>query len=110
MVAVSITRRDARRLAMLLGAAGHDWIDLGNKFDEASKTKDQNRETLMGLSVEGLELSTRATGALRSAAILTVGQLTELTPKQILGWPNTGRKTLREIQEMQRYLQQRCLD
>jgi hypothetical protein len=55
---------------------------------------------LLEIELDRFDLSTRACNCLINQRVQTVGQLCDLTTANILGWPNAGRKTLRELQEL----------
>jgi hypothetical protein len=52
------------------------------------------------IKLERFDLSTRTRNCLINQRVLTVGQLSDLTTSDIRAWPNAGRKTLRELQEL----------
>lgn len=105
---VLITRKDAERLSRLLHVLGREWVWLAEKFTEASKTRDQKLETLMALPIDQLEPSVRTSNCLKRAGIHQISQLMELDQVTVLGWRNAGQKTWREIQEFQKYINQRA--
>jgi DNA-directed RNA polymerase alpha subunit len=49
--------------------------------------------------IEELELSMRTSNCLKEAKIHTVGQLEQWTRNELLGLPNLGRKSLKEVEE-----------
>lgn len=53
--------------------------------------------------VEDLELSVRTGNVLRNAGIVTLDQLKALDASAVLALKNAGRKTWREIQELQQF-------
>lgn len=107
MPMIEITRRDAKRLATLLQAAGKEWTWLADKFDDASKTKDQQWSIFCSLPVSQLELSVRTANVLQNNGIETIEQLLELSTPVVMSWKNAGRRTAREIEETQKYLRGR---
>lgn len=54
-------------------------------------------ESLAHVRIEELDLSVRSYNALRAQAVKTLGQLANLSDKQLLQFTNLGRKSLREI-------------
>lgn len=54
--------------------------------------------------IDRLELSTRALKRLRNAGVTTRDQFLAVTKEQIMGWPQAGVGTAREIEQMQDYL------
>lgn len=50
-------------------------------------------------AIEELELTARATNALKNAGIATIGDLANLTPKNLQAVKNLGKKSVEEIQE-----------
>jgi len=49
--------------------------------------------------IEELELTMRTSNCLKEAKIHTVGQLEQWTRNELLGLPNLGRKSLKEVEE-----------
>jgi len=49
--------------------------------------------------IEELELTMRTSNCLKEAKIYTVGQLEQWTRNELLGLPNLGRKSLKEVEE-----------
>lgn len=49
--------------------------------------------------IDELELTVRTSNCLKEAKIHTVGQLEQWTRNELLGLPNLGRKSLREVEE-----------
>ena len=49
--------------------------------------------------IEEMELTVRTSNCLKEAKIHTVGQLEQWTRNELLGLPNLGRKSLREVEE-----------
>jgi Bacterial RNA polymerase, alpha chain C terminal domain/Sigma-70, region 4 len=52
------------------------------------------------IELERIDLSTRTRNCLRNEKIFRVGQLTNITAKEVLRWGRAGKKTLRELQEI----------
>ena len=52
------------------------------------------------IELDQFDLSTRTRNCLINQRVQTVGQLSGLTTADIRAWPNAGRKTLRELQEL----------
>jgi DNA-directed RNA polymerase subunit alpha len=52
------------------------------------------------IELDQFDLSTRTRNCLINQRIQNVGQVSELTTADIRAWPNAGRKTLRELQEL----------
>lgn len=50
--------------------------------------------------VQTLDLTTRGKNVLNSMGITTVGELMQLTENQLLGWPNVGRSTVKNVKEI----------
>jgi hypothetical protein len=55
---------------------------------------------LSEIELDQFFLSTRTRNCLINQRVQTVGQLSDLTTADIRAWPNAGRKTLRELQEL----------
>jgi DNA-directed RNA polymerase subunit alpha len=58
---------------------------------------DAELQAKLGLHIDELGLSGRAANCLRNANIRSVGELTECTPEQLMGFKNFGEKSLVEI-------------
>lgn len=58
----------------------------------------------MTIPISELELSVRTSNVLRAQGVETVAQLMELTRDQMLSWRGMGRKSVREVLEIQREL------
>ncbi len=70
------------------------------EFEEEKITVDKEREELrkkLNMSVNEIELSVRSTNCLNNANILTVGELAQKTPAEMLKYRNFGKKSLQEI-------------
>lgn len=55
---------------------------------------------LSEIELDRFDVSTRTRNCLINQRVVTVGQLSDLTTSNIRSWPNAGRKTLRELQEL----------
>lgn len=62
-------------------------------------TSNENVSTLLGKSVEELELSVRANNCLRNANITTIGELVQKTEAELMKTKNFGKKSLQEIKD-----------
>jgi Bacterial RNA polymerase, alpha chain C terminal domain len=61
---------------------------------------DSSTSPILDTSLERVDLSTRTSNCCAAAGILTLGQMSQLSSIQIMGWRNAGRKTVREIREV----------
>jgi DNA-directed RNA polymerase subunit alpha len=71
------------------------------EFEEEKIVVDKDREELkkkLNMSVNEIELSVRAANCLNNANILTVGELAQKTPAEMLKYRNFGKKSLQEIE------------
>lgn len=65
---------------------------------QVEKEKDE-REKLLEMPIEELDLSVRSYNCLKRAGINTIGELIQKTPEEILKVRNLGKKSLEEIEE-----------
>lgn len=61
---------------------------------------DSSTSPILQTSLDRVDLSTRTLNCCAAASISTLGQLSQLSSIQIMGWRNAGRRTLREIREV----------
>jgi DNA-directed RNA polymerase subunit alpha len=61
---------------------------------------DELKAELANVALDQVDLSTRARNCLINENISTIGQLAELSLWEIMRWPNAGKKTLLEFQEL----------
>jgi DNA-directed RNA polymerase subunit alpha len=59
----------------------------------------ENVNSMLGKSVEELELSVRANNCLRNANITTIGELVQRTEAELMKTKNFGKKSLQEIKD-----------
>jgi len=59
----------------------------------------ENVSSMLGKSVEELELSVRANNCLRNANITTIGELVQKTEAELMKTKNFGKKSLQEIKD-----------
>ena len=62
--------------------------------------EDNEKEKVLEMNIDELELSVRATNCLRSANIALVGELVQRSEAEMLKTKNFGRKSLDEIKEV----------
>jgi len=60
-------------------------------------TRGDELNTVLKLRLDQFDLSTRTANCMHVEGVSTLGELTEKTAKDILGWRNAGNKTLQEI-------------
>lgn len=76
----------------------HPWMhQLPIKKEEKDLQINSNGKNLCHTSIDELELTSRATNALKLGDINTIGQLIELTRNDLLKMPNMGLKSFKEI-------------
>ena len=76
------------------------FIDLSEKAKNAEVMvvkEDDNKEKVMEMSIDELELSVRSYNCLKRAGINTVEELTNKTPDEMMRVRNLGRKSLEEV-------------
>ena len=90
----SAVARAAAILRQQMGVfgAGEETIEI------TAPTKRKESDPVLRRPIKDLELPVRATNALQTENILQIGDLVQLTEKQLLRYPNLGKKTLEEIQ------------
>ena len=59
----------------------------------------ENVNSMLGKSVEELELSVRANNCLRNANITAIGELVQRTEAELMKTKNFGKKSLQEIKD-----------
>ena len=59
----------------------------------------QQRDKILDILIDDMELSIRSVHCLLNANIVTIGELVKLTQYDLMRLPNLGRKSLREIRE-----------
>ncbi len=77
------------------------FVNLTEKVDEVEITaeKDEDeREKILDMTIEELDLSVRSYNCLKRAGINTVGELTQKTEEDMMKVRNLGRKSLEEVQ------------
>lgn len=74
-----------------------------NEEDVETRSEDENRllemKKLLQLSIDELELSSRSYNCLKTANITNIGELVQLSEKEIQALPNFGNKSMEEIQK-----------
>ena len=76
------------------------FIDLSENARTAEvmvETKDDEKEKVLIMSIDELELSVRSYNCLKRAGINTVEELTNKTPEDMMKVRNLGRKSLEEV-------------
>lgn len=68
--------------------------------DEAPATVNEELQEKLKTPISELELSVRSANCLREAKILTIGELVEKSPQELLKYRNFGKKSLAEIEEL----------
>ncbi len=61
------------------------------------ETEEDNKEKVMELSIDELDLSVRSYNCLKRAGINTIGELTQKTPEDMMKVRNLGKKSLEEV-------------
>src|SRR3989344_564427 len=69
-------------------------------YNENQVRRILSMDTNPNKSLEELEVSVRTANLFKNIGIKTIGELIALTPRQIIGYRNSGQKTLREIQDV----------
>lgn len=78
------------------------FINLTEKVDEVEQVDDpeeEDREKILGMTIEELDLSVRSFNCLKRAGINTVGELTQKTSEEMMKIRNLGKKSMEEIQQ-----------
>lgn len=78
------------------------FINLTEKVDEVEEVDDpeeEDREKILGMTIEELDLSVRSFNCLKRAGINTVGELTQKTSEEMMKIRNLGKKSMEEIQQ-----------
>lgn len=78
------------------------FINLTEKADvveELSDPEEEDREKILGMTIEELDLSVRSFNCLKRAGINTVGELTQKTSEEMMKIRNLGKKSMEEIQQ-----------
>ena len=60
----------------------------------------QQRDKILDILIDDLELSIRSCHCLLNANVVTIGELVKLTHYDLMRFPNLGKKSLREIREV----------
>ena len=99
----TITPREAVSLAAKI-LAEHLALFIGLTEDVRNveimvEKEDDERDRLLEMSIEELELSVRSFNCLKRAGINTIGELIEKTPEDMLKVRNLGKKSLEEVEE-----------
>ena len=68
--------------------------------DEAPAAVSEELQEKLKTPISELELSVRSANCLREAKILTIGELVEKSPQELLKYRNFGKKSLAEIDEL----------
>jgi len=68
--------------------------------EDSEKSKQDELNEKLYLSVDELELSVRSTNCLKNANIRLIGELVQIPESEILKTPNFGKKSLEEIQKV----------
>ena len=79
------------------------FIDLSENAKTAEvmiEKEDNEKEKVLEMNIDELELSVRATNCLRSANVALVGELVQRSENEMLKTKNFGRKSLDEIKEV----------
>lgn len=88
--------------AKILGKHLSLFINLTEQIDEVEFADDQeeeDREKLLEMTVEELDLSVRSFNCLKRAGINTVGELVSKTAEEITKVRNLGKKSLEEVEQ-----------
>ncbi len=95
----TVLKRSVRLVKQYLDAFDEENENIEYPQEE---TKDDNSEmrSLLGKSVEELELSVRAANCLKNAGIKSIGELVQKSEAEMLKYRNFGKKSLEEIKEM----------
>ena len=78
------------------------FVNLTEKVDEVEEVDDpeeENREKILEMTIEELDLSVRSFNCLKRAGINTVGELTRKTSEEMMKIRNLGKKSMEEIQQ-----------
>ncbi|HHX87407.1 MAG TPA: DNA-directed RNA polymerase subunit alpha [Firmicutes bacterium] len=78
------------------------FINLTEKVDEVEEVDDQeeeDREKVLEMTIEELDLSVRSFNCLKRAGINTVGELIQKTVEEMMKIRNLGKKSMEEIQQ-----------
>ena len=77
------------------------FIDLSEKWLKTAEVmiekEDDEKEKVLEMSIDELELSVRSYNCLKRAGINTVEELTNRTPEDMMKVRNLGRKSLEEV-------------
>ena len=68
--------------------------------EETSPVVNEELQEKLKTPISELELSVRSANCLREAKILTIGELVEKSPQELLKYRNFGKKSLAEIEEL----------
>lgn len=88
---------DLRAAAEALRAAAKSLLCSARALEQIISGPRQTEWALSGVSIDELELSIRSSNCLRSAGILTVGDLTQQTEADLLSLRHFGRRSLKEV-------------
>ena len=78
------------------------FVNLTEKVDEveiASDSKEEDRERILDLTIEELDLSVRSYNCLKRAGINTVGELVRKSEEEMMKVRNLGKKSLEEVDQ-----------
>ena len=83
------------------------FVNLTEQVDEVEITSDrqeEDRERLLDMTIEELDLSVRSYNCLKRAGINTVGELVRKTEEEMMKVRNLGKKSLEEVDQKLREL------
>ncbi len=86
--------------AKVLSAHLDSFIQLSDRADDVEiidKTETDEKEKILEMSIDELELSVRSFNCLKRAGVNTVGELVNKTPDDMMKVRNLGRKSLEEV-------------
>ncbi|MCQ2537579.1 MAG: DNA-directed RNA polymerase subunit alpha [Lachnospiraceae bacterium] len=86
--------------AKVLSAHLDSFIQLSDRIDDIEiidKTETDEKEKILEMSIDELELSVRSFNCLKRAGVNTVGELVNKTPDDMMKVRNLGRKSLEEV-------------
>ncbi len=88
--------------AAILSKHLRQFINLTEKIDEVEEVDDpeeEDREKMLEMTIEELDLSVRSFNCLKRAGINTLGELTQKTAEEMMKIRNLGKKSMEEIQQ-----------